>query len=66
MGLTADMGRFVAGLRYDALPPEAVNTVRLGFTDCIACMVTGWNEPVTRPRPRARTDLRRRFARHRL
>jgi 2-methylcitrate dehydratase PrpD len=48
MGLTTDMGRFVAGLRYDALPPQALNTVRLGFTDCIACMVTGWNEPVTR------------------
>ena len=48
MGLTADMGRFVAQLRYDMLPPEAVKTVRLGFTDCIACMITGWNEPVTR------------------
>ena len=48
MGLTADMGRFVASLRYDMLPPEAVKTVRLGFTDCIACMVTGWNEKVTR------------------
>jgi 2-methylcitrate dehydratase PrpD len=48
MGLTADMGRFIAGLRYDMLPGQAVNTVRLGFTDCIACMVTGWNQPVTR------------------
>lgn len=48
MGLTADMGRFVAGLRYDQLPPDAAKTVRLGFTDCIACMITGWNEPVTR------------------
>jgi hypothetical protein len=35
MGLTVDMGRFVASLRYDMLPPEAVKTVRLGFTDCI-------------------------------
>jgi len=48
MGLTADMGRFVAELRYDTLPADAVKTVRLGFTDCIACMITGWNEPVTR------------------
>jgi 2-methylcitrate dehydratase PrpD len=48
MGLTADMGRFVAGLRYDMLPAEAIKTVRLGFTDCIACMITGWSQPVTR------------------
>jgi 2-methylcitrate dehydratase PrpD len=48
MGLTADMGRFVAGLRYDLLPAEAVKTVRLGFTDCTACLITGWNQPVTR------------------
>lgn len=48
MGLTADMGRFVAGLRFDMLPAEAIKTVRLGFTDCIACMITGWSQPVTR------------------
>ena len=62
MGLTADMGRFVAALRYDMLPAEAVKTVRLGFTDCIACMITGWNEPVTRTAARglgiAHDDLR--------
>jgi 2-methylcitrate dehydratase PrpD len=48
MGLTADMGRFIASSRYEMLPAEAVKTVKLGFTDCIACMITGWNEPVTR------------------
>lgn len=48
MGLTKDMGRFLASLRYDNLPPEAIKTVRLGFTDCIACLVTGWDRPVTR------------------
>jgi 2-methylcitrate dehydratase PrpD len=48
MGLTAEMGRFVGSLRYDMLPPDAAKIVRLGFTDCIACMITGWNEPVTR------------------
>ena len=48
MGLTKDMGRFLATLRYEALPPEAIKTVRLGFTDCVACLVTGWKEPVTR------------------
>ena len=49
MGLTQDMGRFVAGAALSTtLPPDAIKTVRLGFTDCIACLVTGWNEPVTR------------------
>jgi 2-methylcitrate dehydratase PrpD len=48
MGLTAEMGRFLASLRYEGLPQEAIKTVRLGFTDCIACLVTGWSEPVTR------------------
>ncbi len=48
MGLTAEMGRFVAALRFETLPPQAVATVRLGFTDCLAVMVTGWNQPVTR------------------
>jgi 2-methylcitrate dehydratase PrpD len=48
MGLTTDMGRFLASLRFENLPPEASKTVRLGFTDCIACLVTGWNQTVTR------------------
>jgi 2-methylcitrate dehydratase PrpD len=48
MGLTAEMGRFLANLRFDAVPADAVRTVRLGFTDCIAVTVTGWQEPVTR------------------
>ncbi len=48
MGLTREMGQFLATLRYDALPPQSIETVRLGFTDCIACLITGWNQPVTR------------------
>lgn len=48
MGLTVEMGHFIASLRYDTLPPDAVKTVRLGFTDCIAVMVTGWPMEVTR------------------
>jgi 2-methylcitrate dehydratase PrpD len=48
MGLTADMGRFLASLRYESLPQDAIKTVRLGFTDCIACLVTGWDMAVTR------------------
>jgi 2-methylcitrate dehydratase PrpD len=48
MGLTADMGRFLARLRFETLPADAIKTVRMGFTDCIAVMVAGWQEPVTR------------------
>jgi len=48
MGLTREIGEFVAGLRFERLPPEGIGTVCLGFTDCIAVMVAGWNEPVSR------------------
>ena len=47
MGLTREIGEFVAGLRFDRLPPECIGTITLGFTDCIAVMVPGWSEPVT-------------------
>jgi 2-methylcitrate dehydratase PrpD len=45
MSLTQDLGRFVAHLSYDNLPPEAVDVARLGFTDCIATMIAGAGEP---------------------
>src|SRR5471030_2315549 len=47
MGLTSQIGEFVAGVRFDRLPPECVSTVCLGFTDCVAVMVPGWSEPVS-------------------
>jgi 2-methylcitrate dehydratase PrpD len=46
MPLTRSLGAFVAELRFDALPPEALDTVRLGFTDCVASLVAGRGEPV--------------------
>src|SRR5215475_11244559 len=48
MGLTGEIGEFVAGLRFERLPPDGVATVCLGFTDCVAVMVAGWDEPVRR------------------
>ena len=42
--LTADLGAFVAGLRFDALPPGAAAVVRQGFTDLVGCMIAGRNE----------------------
>ena len=46
--LTRSLGRFAATLTYDDLPARAVEAVKLGFTDCAACMLAGANEPVVR------------------
>ena len=46
--LTRTLGQFASGLTFDALPPGAVDVVRLGFTDCIATMLAGADEPVAR------------------
>ena len=43
--LTRSLGRFAAGLSFDALPPKAVTPVKVGFTDCIAVMLAGLREP---------------------
>ena len=48
VALTRDLGRFVSGLRFDQLPAEAIAVAKLGFTDCIAVMVAGSDEPVVR------------------
>jgi 2-methylcitrate dehydratase PrpD len=47
MSLTRQIGAFVAGLRYDRLPPECIDTVCLGFTDCIAVALAGGSEPAS-------------------
>ncbi len=46
--LTASLGRFVAELRYEALPKAALDVVRTGFTDCVAVMLAGIDEKVAR------------------
>jgi 2-methylcitrate dehydratase PrpD len=48
MGLTTDIGKFLAGLKYDHIPAEAVPTVSRGFTDCVGVLFAGLQEPVTR------------------
>jgi 2-methylcitrate dehydratase PrpD len=45
MPLTQDLGRFAAGLTFDALPAEAVETARIGFIDTIATMIAGAHDP---------------------
>lgn len=41
LALTVDLGRFVAALRYPALPPEAVNTIRMAFADTLGVAIAG-------------------------
>jgi 2-methylcitrate dehydratase PrpD len=48
MGLTAEIGAFLADMRRMPLPPETLEPVRAGFTDCIAVMIAGRDEPVSR------------------
>jgi 2-methylcitrate dehydratase PrpD len=47
MSLTAELGAFVAAIRYDTLPAEALPIVRTGFTDAVGVMLVGTTEPVT-------------------
>ncbi len=46
MGLTREIGEFVAGMRYERVPPNAVGMVCRGFTDCVGVMLAGLSEPV--------------------
>ena len=48
MGLTAEIGAFLADMGQRPVPPEALAPVRAGFTDCVAVMIAGRNEPVSR------------------
>ena len=48
MGLTAEIGAFLAAMRRCSVPPEALKPVRAGFTDCVAVMIAGRDEPVSR------------------
>jgi 2-methylcitrate dehydratase PrpD len=44
--LTADLGRFLANVKFDQLPEDAVSLVRTGFTDTIGVIMVGITEPV--------------------
>ncbi|MBO9354894.1 MmgE/PrpD family protein [Bordetella petrii] len=43
--LTQDLGAFIAGLRYEDIPQDALPVIRLGFTDCVGVMIAGRGEP---------------------
>src|SRR5262245_6814692 len=47
MGLTSELGEFVAGVRFERLPPDCIKTGVMGLTACVAVMMAGWSEPVS-------------------
>ena len=47
MGLTTDIGNFLAGIRPEKIPDAAAPIVARGFTDCVGVLVAGLSEPVT-------------------
>jgi 2-methylcitrate dehydratase PrpD len=56
--LTQALGRFVSDITFDRLPAAAVETARLGFTDCIATMIAGSPEPAVQILKKALADGR--------
>jgi 2-methylcitrate dehydratase PrpD len=45
MPLTQDLGRFAAGLTFEALPAEAIEVARTGIIDTVATMIAGAHDP---------------------
>lgn len=43
--LTRQLGSFIADLAFDAIPENAIATVKTGMIDCIGVMVAGCREP---------------------
>ncbi|MGH6988830.1 MAG: MmgE/PrpD family protein [Stellaceae bacterium] len=48
LGLTEEVAAFLAELRPGQIPEGAAEIVRVGFVDCIAVMIAGWEESVSR------------------
>ena len=47
VGLTKDIGRFVAEMRFERVPEQAIPIICTGFTDCVGVMIAGLRQPVT-------------------
>ena len=45
IALTTGLGTFIAGLRYEDIPKDAIPVIHTGFTDCIGVMIAGRGEP---------------------
>jgi len=48
VGLTSETGAFLSAIRQTSVPSDALPVVRAGFTDCVAVMIAGRGEDVTR------------------
>src|SRR5688572_24537335 len=46
--LISKLSRFVAGVRYDAIPPKALDTAKTAIMDCLGVAVAGGSEESTR------------------
>lgn len=46
--VTAELGAFVANLKFEDIPAEALDVIHTGFTDCVGVMLAGRDEPPTR------------------
>jgi len=44
--LTQNLGEFIAGLRFESIPADALPVIKMGFTDCIGVMMAGSGEAV--------------------
>ena len=44
--LTAELGKFLANIKFDHLPTDALPLVRDAFTDTIGVVMVGIDEPV--------------------
>jgi aconitate decarboxylase len=47
VGLTKDIGRYLADMRFERVPQQAIPIVCTGFTDCVGVLIAGLREPVT-------------------
>src|SRR5688572_31286425 len=46
--LISKLSRFVSGIRYDAIPPKALDTAKTAIMDCLGVAVAGGSEESTR------------------
>ena len=48
IALTVSLGKFIAALRYEDIPRDALPVIHTGFTDCVGVMIAGRSEPPSR------------------
>lgn len=46
--ITRELGAFVANLKFEQIPPAALDVIHMGFADCVGVMLAGRDEPPTR------------------